>query len=91
MYQPGQAPPGMVCAGELASLAGRTKASVPPWFVFPPVMPRRVETVSVAGVSGCALFGDLAGLQIGFAAHDGGDAGGVVAAGVGVVGQAGGH
>src|ERR1700676_664575 len=29
MYQPGQAPPGMVCAGALASLAGRTNVSVP--------------------------------------------------------------
>ncbi len=33
-----------------------------------------------------ACLGDAGGLQVGFAAHDGGDAGGVVAAGVGVVG-----
>ena len=38
-----------------------------------------------------ALFGDARGLQVRFAAHDGGDAGGVVASGVGVVGEAGGH
>ena len=34
------------------------------------------------------LLGDDARLPVGFAAHDGGDAGGVVTAGVGVVGQA---
>ena len=38
-----------------------------------------------------AGFGDARGLQVRFAAHDCGDAGGVVAAGVGVVGEAGGH
>ena len=46
---------------------------------------------SVAGASGSqssAIFDDC---RVRFAAHDGGDAGGVVASGVGVVGQAGGH
>ncbi len=43
------------------------------------------------GNQGLALFGDAAALKIRFAAHDGGDAGGVVAAGVAVVGQSGGH
>ena len=38
-----------------------------------------------------ALFCDATGLQIGFAAHDCGDASGVVAAAVGIVGQAASH
>ena len=38
-----------------------------------------------------ALFCDSAALQISFAAHNGGDAGGVVASGVGVVGKPSGH
>ena len=46
---------------------------------------------SVAGASGGQSSAMRRGLQIRFAAHDGGDAGGVVASGVGVVGQAGGH
>ena len=36
-------------------------------------------------------LGDAGGLQVGLAAHDGGEGGGEVAAGVGVVGQAEGH
>src|SRR3954466_15470903 len=50
MYQPGQAPPGMV-AGALASLVGRTNASVPtraPRFVSD----RFLRVGSVAGTSG---------------------------------------
>ena len=45
----------------------------------------------MAGASGWHCSAMLRRLQIGFAAHDGGDAGGVVASGVGVVGQACGH
>ena len=65
----------------------------PPGMTFAPrlVSARPFCVGSVAGASGWAEFGDARGLQVGFAAHDGGDAGGVVAAGVGVVGQAGGH
>jgi len=37
------------------------------------------------------IFGDAARLQVSFAAHDGREAGGVIAPGVGVIGQAGGH
>ena len=46
---------------------------------------------SVAGASGSHCSAMRLTLQIGFAAHDGGDAGGVVAAGVAVIGQACGH
>ena len=56
----------------------------------PPV----ISTVCVSGVAGLerrAQLGDLRRLQVRLAAHDGGDAGGVVASGVGVVGQARGH
>src|SRR5581483_10720173 len=38
-----------------------------------------------------AEFGDARGLQVGLTAHDGGDAGGVVTASIGVIRQAGGH
>ena len=38
-----------------------------------------------------ALFGYARGLEIGFAAHDSGYAGGVVSSGVAVVGESGGH
>src|SRR5580692_6299823 len=57
MYQPGQAPPGM-CSGALASLAERTKASVPTRLVptWAALVPRFVSdrfffVGSVAGVS----------------------------------------
>ena len=56
----------------------------------PPV----ISTACVVGGGGCkrlTLFGDLRRLEISFAAHDGGDAGGVVASGVGVVGKSGSH
>ena len=53
-----------------------------------------ISTVYVqrrGGLERRAEFGDAGGLEVGFAAHDGGDAGSVVASGFGVVGQAGGH
>src|SRR5271165_1159734 len=73
MYQPGQAPPGIVGAvpGALASLAGRTNASVPTWAVLPTwalVMPapRFVSdkfflVASVAGTNGshCSAMREL--------------------------------
>ena len=43
------------------------------------------------GGEGRAGLGDARGLQVRLAAHDGGEGGGEVAAGVGVVGQAEGH
>src|SRR3954454_3473140 len=55
MYQPGQAPPGMV-AGALATLVGRTNASVPtraPRFVSD----RFLRVGSVAGTSGSPFLG----------------------------------
>ncbi len=55
------------------------------------VTPRRVWTVSVMGASGSQSSAMRLDCEIGLSAHDGGDAGGVVASGVGVVGQAGGH
>ena len=54
---------------------------------FRQILPRRLGGRSQR----LAEFGDPRGLQIGFAAHDRCDAGSVVAAGVGVVGQARGH
>src|SRR5271167_1165205 len=62
MYQPGQAPPGMVecVARALAALAGRTNASVPTWALlatWATPAPRFVSdrfffVASVAGTSG---------------------------------------
>ena len=86
MYQPGQAAPGKAAALR----SDRTEAAVP---TRAPrlVSARPFFVASVAGASGWQSLGDARRLQIGLAAHDGGDAGGVVAAGIGVVGQAGGH
>ena len=45
----------------------------------------------VAGVSGGAGFGDEGGLVVGIAGEDGGEGGGQVAAGAGIIGEAEGH
>jgi hypothetical protein len=55
------------------------------------VTPKPVLNCVGDGAQGLALFGYAGGLEIGFSAHDGGHAGGIVASGIAVVGQAGGH
>ncbi len=56
----------------------------------PPVMATSCS-LSPAASDRRAEFGDARRLQVSFAAHDGRHAGGIVAAGFGVVGQAGSH
>src|SRR5260370_25556525 len=79
MYQPGQAPPGMVGAvlGALASLSGRTKASVPTLVMPAPrfVSDKFFFVGSVAGTNGwhCSAmrleWREASALRVGVAAE----------------------